>query len=759
MPNPTTTLFTPIQVGSNALANRIFMAPLTRTRAGPTHVPNALMAEYYAQRASAGLIVAECTMIAPNTSAFGGEPGLYTSDQFAGWKRVTDAVHAKGGKIFLQIWHGGRAAHPDHNDGHENVAPSALIIEGEVHTSKGKVPNVLPRALTEVEIAEIVQQFATAASNAINEAGFDGVEIHGANGYLIDQFLRDGSNHRTDGYGGSLENRTRFLSEVVDAVTKAVGADKVGIRFSPLNSYNSMLDSNPEALSEQLAKISQQFNLAYVHVMRADFFQAQKGDVVPIFRHHFKNVLIVNMGYTKDEANEAIANGLVDAVAFGTAFLANPDLPIRFAQGAELNAPDSATFYTGDAKGYTDYPTLSRTLFTPIQVGSNALANRIFMAPLTRTRAGPTHVPNALMAEYYAQRASAGLIVAECTMIAPNTSAFGGEPGLYTSDQFAGWKRVTDAVHAKGGKIFLQIWHGGRAAHPDHNDGHENVAPSALIIEGEVHTSKGKVPNVLPRALTEVEIAEIVQQFATAASNAINEAGFDGVEIHGANGYLIDQFLRDGSNHRTDGYGGSLENRTRFLSEVVDAVTKAVGADKVGIRFSPLNSYNSMLDSNPEALSEQLAKISQQFNLAYVHVMRADFFQAQKGDVVPIFRHHFKNVLIVNMGYTKDEANEAIANGLVDAVAFGTAFLANPDLPARFAQGAELNAPDSATFYTGDAKGYTDYPFLTTASPPSSTVATTQSVAASAETTVERPPSPALDPAAEASSKCSCSIM
>ncbi|ETV93373.1 hypothetical protein H310_12635 [Aphanomyces invadans] len=396
------------------------------------------------------------------------------------------------------------------------------------------------------------------------------------------------------------------------------------------------------------------------------------------------------------------------------------------------------------------------TLFTPLQVGSNALANRIIMAPLTRTRAGPTHVPNALMAEYYAQRASAGLIVAECTMIAPNTSAFGGEPGAYTPEQLAGWKVVTDAVHAKGGKIFLQIWHGGRAVHPDHNDGHENVAPSALVIEGEVHTAKGKVPNVLPRELTEAEIRNIVQQFATAATNAINVSGFDGVEIHGANGYLIDQFLRDGSNKRTDGYGGSLENRTRFLTEVVDAVTKAVGADKVGIRFSPLNSYNSMIDSDPAALSEKVAAISQAFNLAYVHVMRADFFQAQKGDIVPIFRKHFKNTLIANMGYTKDEANDAIGSGLVDAVAFGTAFLANPDLPARFAQGADLNTPDSATFYVGDAKGYTDYPFLAAAAP-TTQAATTRSTAAG--TTTETPASPSLDPAVEASSKCSCAIM
>ncbi|CAK4073237.1 unnamed protein product [Aphanomyces euteiches] len=354
----------------------------------------------------------------------------------------------------------------------------------------------------------------------------------------------------------------------------------------------------------------------------------------------------------------------------------------------------------------------TRNLFTPIQVGANLFANRIFLAPLTRARAGPTHVPNDLMKEYYTQRASGGLLITECTMIAPGTSAFYGEPGLYTREQLLKWKEITDAVHAKGGKIFAQIWHAGRAAHPDLNDGAEIVAPSAIAVEGTIHTPNGKVPNVQPRQLGVEELPANVQTFAMAAKNSIELGGFDGVEVHAANGYLIDQFLRDGSNKRTDEYGGSLENRTRFLSEVLEAVTAAVGADRVGIRFSPLNSYNSMVDSDPAALSEAVAKVAQKHNLAYFHVMRADFDQVQTGDVVPICREHFNNTLIVNMGYTKDEANAGIANGLFDAVAFGTSFLANPDLPARFEKGAELNAPDPSTFYVGGAKGYTDYPFL-----------------------------------------------
>ncbi|KAF0700802.1 Aste57867_8693 [Aphanomyces stellatus] len=354
------TLFTPLQVGAVPVTNRIFMAPLTRTRAGLTHEPNDLMKEYYTQRASSGLIITEGSIVAPGISAFMGEPGIYSTEQLAAWKDITDAVHAKDGKIFMQVWHPGRAAHPDLNDGAENVGPSAIAIDGVAHTPKGKVPNAVPRALNASELPALAQLFATISKKCIDDAGFDGVEIHAANGYLIDQFLRESANQRTDGYGGSLENRTRFLKEVLAAVVDAVGADRVGVRFSPLNSYNSMKTADPEALCEAVAKIAQSFDLAYVHVVRRDLFQLQKtGDLMPIFRTHFKNTLIGNLGYTKDEANEAIAAGQVDAVAFGAAYIANPDLVERFAADAPLNKPDPKTFYFGGPTGYTDYPTLA----------------------------------------------------------------------------------------------------------------------------------------------------------------------------------------------------------------------------------------------------------------------------------------------------------------------------------------------------------------------------------------------------------------
>jgi N-ethylmaleimide reductase len=350
-------------------------------------------------------------------------------------------------------------------------------------------------------------------------------------------------------------------------------------------------------------------------------------------------------------------------------------------------------------------------LFNPLQVGAFTLSNRVILAPLTRTRAGMEHMPNDMMAEYYAQRASGGLLITECTMVTEGTSAFVAEPGVYSAAQIEGWKKTTAAVHARGGRIFMQIWHAGRAAHPNSNGGQGSVSSCATAIEGEIQTPAGKVPHAVPHALTAEEIATIVAAFAQGAKNAI-AAGFDGVEVHGANGYLIDQFLRDTPNQRTDAYGGSLDNRARFLFEVLNAVSAAIGSDRVGLRLSPLNSYNSMKESDPVGLTTYLADKLNAFNLAYLHLMRADFFGVQKADVMTPARAHYKGVLIGNMGYTPSEAEQAISEGKVDAVAFGTAFLANPDLPERIRAGGALNTPDSSTFYTPGSKGYTDYPVL-----------------------------------------------
>ncbi len=351
------------------------------------------------------------------------------------------------------------------------------------------------------------------------------------------------------------------------------------------------------------------------------------------------------------------------------------------------------------------------SLFRPLTMGVLELPNRIWMAPLTRCRAGTEHLPNSLMAEYYAQRASAGLIIAEATMAMEGNSAFWQEPGVHSQAQIDGWRKVTDAVHTEGGRIFLQLWHGGRACHPALNAGKQPVAPSAIAIIDEVHTPEGKLPYTEPRALNDDELPGIIAGFKQAAINA-KAAGFDGVEVHGANGYLLDQFLRDGSNKRSGAYGGPIENRARLMLEVIAAVCEVWDSKQVGLRLSPLNSYNSMIDSDPIALTTWLAKRLNDFNLAYLHLMRDDFFQAQQGDVMTPAREHYKGVLVGNMGYSADEAAQAIAAGKLDAVAFGVPFLANPDLPARFKVRAPLNTPDSATFYTADAVGYTDYPAM-----------------------------------------------
>ncbi len=351
-------------------------------------------------------------------------------------------------------------------------------------------------------------------------------------------------------------------------------------------------------------------------------------------------------------------------------------------------------------------------LFSPLKLGAVEVENRVLMAPLTRCRADENHVPTDLIAEHYAQRATGGLLIAEATMAMEGNSAFWREPGIYSEAQVTGWKKVTDAVHAEGGKIFLQIWHGGRACHPVLNDGKQPVAPSAIAItNSDIHTPEGKKAYTEPRALDDAEIPAIIEGFAKAAENA-KRAGFDGVEVHGANGYLLDEFLRDGSNLREGPYGGTMENRARLLLEVIEAVSKVWGSDRVGVRLSPLNSFNSMKDSDPVGLMTWLSQKLSDYDLAYLHLMRADFLGEQQMDIVTPVRENYKGNLIVNMGYSPQEAQQVVSEGIADAVAFGVPFIANPDLPRRIKEGAELNQADPKTFYTQTREGYNDYPFL-----------------------------------------------
>ncbi len=338
------------------------MAPLTRNRAGAGNVPTAMNAVYYRQRAAAGLIVSEATQICPEGQGYPGTPGIHTDVQAEGWRGVTQAVHKEGGRIFLQLWHVGRISHPAlQPNGALPVAPSAIRPDGMTFTGSTQAPFVTPRALETDEIPGIVARYAEAAVRA-RDAGFDGVEIHGANGYLIDQFLRDGSNHRTDAYGGSLENRMRFLREVTEAVCGAWTPGRVGVRLSPTNPFNSMSDSNPAATFTRAAAILNGFGLAYLHVMEpiADGIRPKAvGErVTPAMRAVFQGPLIANGGYSGETAERAIEAGEADAIAFGVLFLANPDLPKRLASSASLNLPDVTTFYGGGARGYIDYPAL-----------------------------------------------------------------------------------------------------------------------------------------------------------------------------------------------------------------------------------------------------------------------------------------------------------------------------------------------------------------------------------------------------------------
>ncbi|MFA7240070.1 MAG: alkene reductase [Sulfuricellaceae bacterium] len=353
-------------------------------------------------------------------------------------------------------------------------------------------------------------------------------------------------------------------------------------------------------------------------------------------------------------------------------------------------------------------------LFTPIQLGAVSLTNRIVMAPLTRNRADADNAPQALNVAYYRQRASAGLIVSEGAQISARAVGYPATPGIYSPAQIAGWKHVTDAVHERSGKIFLQLWHCGRVSHPSLLPGGElPVAPSAIQPSGQAYTYQGLQPFVMPRALETAELPGIVEDYRKAAQNAIT-AGFDGVEIHAANGYLLDQFLRDGSNQRSDAYGGAPENRCRLLLEVTDAVSGAVGAGRVGVRLSPTNAFNDMSDSAPQQTFDHVATALNHFGLAYLHVMQVNFDAAKPQPDFDFgqLRRCFKGLYIANGGYDKTRANAALAAGAADLVAFGVPFIANPDLVERMIRNAPLNAPDPATFYGGDEKGYTDYPFL-----------------------------------------------
>ncbi len=363
-------------------------------------------------------------------------------------------------------------------------------------------------------------------------------------------------------------------------------------------------------------------------------------------------------------------------------------------------------------------------LFESYQLGHIHLKNRIVMPPMTRSRAGKGDIPTELMSEYYAQRASAGLIISEGTPISTQGRGYAWTPGIYTPEQIKGWKKVTDAVHKKDGKIFAQLWHVGRVSHTSlQKDGQSPVAPSAILAEGvkvflakegqEAVSGQGEmVQHSMPRELTVPEIQQIVKDFEQAAKNAM-DAGFDGVELHGANGYLIEQFIDSQTNLRTDEYGGTLKKRLRFLKEVTTAVANAIGADKVGVRQAPLTTLMGAIDDNPEETYIAAAKILNEIGVVYIHIAEADWENApvMSTKFKEAYRDAFKGTLIYSGSYTVERAEEALRMGWADLIGFGRPFIANPDLPYRLQNGLTLNKPVMEKFFGGAAEGYTDYPF------------------------------------------------
>jgi N-ethylmaleimide reductase len=356
-------LLNPVKVGPYELKNRVVMAPMTRDRANNAELaPTDMHVLYYTQRASAGLIVTEGSQISPQGVGYIYTPGIHSEAQVAGWRKVTDAVHAKGGRIFIQLWHVGYVSHPDFHNGALPVAPSALNPHTKAYTPKGLLKEtVTARALETHEVRAIVQDFIKATRNAV-AAGFDGVEIHGANGYLIEQFLRDSTNKRTDLYGGSIQNRARFLFEVVEGVGRVIGYDKVGVRLSPANTWNVPADSDTRALYDYVIDGLTDFGLAYLHLREpagdVSGIRNMVANVTEHYRRIYQGVLITNTGFDRDKGNDIVRQGHADLVAFGVPYIANPDLVERFRLGATLATPDQSTFYTPGEKGYIDYPPL-----------------------------------------------------------------------------------------------------------------------------------------------------------------------------------------------------------------------------------------------------------------------------------------------------------------------------------------------------------------------------------------------------------------
>ncbi|PPQ70249.1 hypothetical protein CVT24_013074 [Panaeolus cyanescens] len=739
-------LFQPVKMGRVTLQNRVVLCPLTRLKSTKKeHVPvNPLVKEYYSQRASGPgtLLITEATFISAEAGGYDYVPGIWSRDQINEWKKVTDAVHENGSHIYMQLWALGRAANAPtlKEEGLPFVAPSPIAITNSKDT---------PRALTIPEIQEYVQDYVQAAKNAM-EAGFDGVELHFANGYLPDQFLQDVSNHRTDEYGGSIENRCRFPLEVVNAVAEAVGEDRTALRISPWSTFQSMGMKDPVPQFSHFVnalKISHP-NLSYLHVVEPRVSGSVTHSPQPeshesndfLRRIWAPKVLISAGGYTREKAiDRAEQSEGVELIGFGKLFIANPDLVRRLKEDTPLNPPIVSTFYTPsdspkvEVGGHLEsnnnllITMSSSKLFQPLKVGRMTLQSRVVMSPMTRYKATKKeHVPVvSLVEKYYSQRGShpGTLLITEGVLVSPKAGGYDYVPGIWSQDQIDAWKKVTTGVHEKGSYIYLQLWALGRSATPKtlEEDGFPFVAPSPLAFSDSTAT---------PRGLTVSEIKEYVKDYAQAAKNSI-EAGFDGVELHFANGYLVDQFLQDVTNHRTDQYGGSVENRSRFPLELVKAVTEAVGEERTGLRISPWSTYqgqsrDNMRMRNPiPQYTHFVTSVKELYpNFAYLHVVEPLPHDRPLPPDTPVqagndfLREIWLPKPFISAGaFTRETAIDRAEKSDESLISFGQLFISNPDLVNRLKNDSPLNPYDTSTFYVYSdlpktEVGYIDYPFL-----------------------------------------------
>ncbi|KAF8714827.1 hypothetical protein HU200_027359 [Digitaria exilis] len=514
-----------------------------------------------------------------------------------------------------------------------------------------------PRCLPVEEIPDVVNHFRVAARNAM-DAGFDGVEIHAVHGFLLEQFMKDSVNDRTDEYGGSLQKRCRFALEVVDAVVVEVGSKRVGIRLSPYANHLGCHDSDPDALGVYMAQELNKRSILYCSAVEAEMVMVDGKMQIPHRLHEmrkaFNGMFMVGGGYDREEGNRVVADGYADMVVYGRLFLANPDLPRRFHLNAPLNKYDRSTFYTDDpVVGYTDYPYLEDSV--------NTLGSWDTAAPSSTS----VHFHEKLELEKQQEKKMSKASDSTIPLLTP-----------YKMGKF-------DLTHRYSYRVSFQP------------NGQAPISSTDKSVKPQVRANGIDIATFsTPRRLETHEIPLVINDFKIAAKNAI-EAGFDGVEIHGANGYLIDQFLKDQVNDRADKYGGSLENRCQFALEVVQAVANEVGADKVGIRISPFANYYEASDSNPEALGVYMAKALNKFGIIYLHVVEPRMITVGEKTETPHslrpMRDAFKGTFIAAGGYDREDGNEAISTGYADLIAYGRWFLSNPDLPQRFRLDAPLN--------------------------------------------------------------------